>query len=92
MKNWEKTLVKPSTPIRKVIETIERGEHQIALVVGANSKFLGTVTDGDIRRGILRGVRLEEAVQKVMHTAAVTAVSPKRTRAVLQAGSLGSAA
>ena len=30
--------------------------------------MLGTVTDGDIRRGILRGVLLDEPIHKIMHT------------------------
>ena len=31
---------------------------QIALVVDENNRLLGTVTDGDIRRGILKNISL----------------------------------
>ncbi|TAN64333.1 MAG: alcohol dehydrogenase, partial [Magnetospirillum sp.] len=40
---------------------------QIALVVDGNRRLLGTVTDGDIRRGILRGERLEAPAATVMN-------------------------
>ena len=50
MKNWKETLVKPATPVRKVIETIDKSSMQIALVVDANNRLLGTVTDGDVIR------------------------------------------
>ncbi len=40
---------------------------QIALVVDGDNHLLGTVTDGDVRRGILRGVALNETVDKIMN-------------------------
>ena len=66
MKNWKSTLVARGTAIRKVIEIIDRGSMQIALVVGPNNHLLGTVTDGDVRRGILKGISLDEAVEHIM--------------------------
>ncbi|MEK6477781.1 nucleotidyltransferase family protein [Catalinimonas sp. 4WD22] len=37
-------------------------------VVNEEDKLLGSITDGDIRRGLLKGIKLEEAVTKVMHS------------------------
>ncbi|MEG1563694.1 MAG: nucleotidyltransferase family protein [Bacteroides sp.] len=37
------------------------------LVVDAERRLLGTLTDGDIRRALIRGVKLEEAVTKAVH-------------------------
>ena len=47
---------------------------QIAMVVASDGRLLGTVTDGDIRRGILRGVELDQAIGQVMNTHPVTAL------------------
>ncbi|MEY4741892.1 MAG: hypothetical protein RL672_642, partial [Actinomycetota bacterium] len=47
--------VGPDATLIQTIEAINRGAKQIALVV-ADGKLLGTVTDGDIRRGLLRGL------------------------------------
>jgi len=73
MKDWEKTILDSKTSIHKVIETIENTSMQIALIVDENKRLVGTVTDGDIRRGILKGISLDDPVQKVMKTEPVVA-------------------
>lgn len=67
MKNWKKSLVSPDAKIRKVIEAIDISESQIALVIDANGCLLGTVTDGDVRRGILKGISMEDYAERVMN-------------------------
>lgn len=73
MKSVEKLFVDPEMSILQVLEIIDRGSVQIALVVDRNRRLLGTVTDGDIRRGILRGVQLSCKVTEVMNSNPVTA-------------------
>jgi len=68
MKDWKKTLVKPSDPIIEVIKIIDSGALQIALVVDEDRRLLGTVTDGDVRQAILRQLSLQEPVEKIMCT------------------------
>ena len=68
MRNWKDTLVPPLTPIRKVLERIDASAIQIVLVVDAQGCLLGTVTDGDVRRGILKGISLDETVERVMRS------------------------
>ncbi|MBI3251926.1 MAG: nucleotidyltransferase family protein [Candidatus Omnitrophica bacterium] len=72
-KEWKKILVSPSVRIRQVIRVIDEGTFQIALVVDKNLRLLGTVTDGDARRGILRGISLEDKVERIMNLDPVTA-------------------
>ena len=45
--------------VREAIKVIDEAVLQVALVVDTESRLIGTVTDGDIRRGILRGVNLD---------------------------------
>src|SRR3546814_168739 len=61
------SLTAPDTSIRSVIEQFTNRPLQIALVVDGNRRLLGTVTDGDIRRGILRGVRTDAPVREIMN-------------------------
>lgn len=68
MKNWRETLLPPSADLRQAIETIDASAMQIALVVDDGMHLLGTVTDGDIRRGILRGVTLDQSIGQIMNT------------------------
>lgn len=67
MKDWRKVLVSPDTPIRETIRIMDLGALKIALVVDENQHLLGTVSDGDIRRGILKGCALDEQVHEVMN-------------------------
>ena len=67
MKDWKKTLISPHTSILKTVESIDKSSMQIGLVVDTENRLLGTVTDGDIRRGILRNVPLDDDVSKIMH-------------------------
>ncbi|WP_040294820.1 nucleotidyltransferase family protein [Beggiatoa alba] len=69
MKDWQKTLVSPTASIRETIQALDNSALQIALIVDAQRKLLGTVTDGDVRRAILKGLSLESAVQSIMNTA-----------------------
>ncbi len=67
MSDYRSVLVSASSSILEAVKTIDAGSLQIALVVDGNGVLLGTVTDGDVRRGLLRGVRLEEPVAEVMN-------------------------
>jgi dTDP-glucose pyrophosphorylase/predicted transcriptional regulator len=67
MKKWTEILISPNTSILHAIEVIDAGALKIALVVDEQNRLLGTITDGDIRRGILKGISLEEPVTLIMN-------------------------
>jgi dTDP-glucose pyrophosphorylase len=73
MLKWKQSLVRGSTTIRETIRTIDASSMQIALVVDGASRLIGTVTDGDVRRAILRGASLEEPVESIMNSRPTTA-------------------
>lgn len=68
MKGCENILVSPKTPILDVLGIIDKSSMQIAMVVDEYKNLLGTVTDGDIRRGILKGITLDRPIEDVMFT------------------------
>lgn len=67
-------MVKPTQTIRETIELIDRISSQIALVVDDKLHLLGTVTDGDVRRAMIKGVALDEPVSEAMFTSPTTAL------------------
>lgn len=73
MKNWRELVVRPEAAIRETIGRIDAAGLQIALVADANDRLIGTVTDGDVRRGILRGVSLDDPVSTIMNRKPVKA-------------------
>jgi len=73
MKDWKKTSVAPDTSIKETMAVIDKSSLQIALVVDGQDKLLGTVTDGDIRRGILKGVSIDAPVKRIYYVSPLTA-------------------
>ena len=63
----EELLTAPDAPIHEVMARINANASGIALVVDDQRDLLGTVTDGDIRRGLLEGVAMQDPVRRVMH-------------------------
>ena len=83
MKEWKEILLAPETPILESLRHIDSASLQIVFVVDAEGRLLGTVTDGDIRRGILRGIALTEPIQKVMNPSPVMATPDGDRQALL---------
>jgi dTDP-glucose pyrophosphorylase len=67
MKSWQQALVGPRTTLREALQVIDQTGGQIALVVDDKQCLLGTLSDGDIRRGLLKGSTLDDAVTGAMH-------------------------
>ena len=58
--------VREQDPVRVVVGAIDRGRLGIALVVDRDARLVGTVTDGDVRRLLLRGGQLDHPASSVM--------------------------
>ncbi|HBB91100.1 MAG TPA: alcohol dehydrogenase, partial [Bacteroidales bacterium] len=55
----------PTSSIREALRVIDKGAMKIALVVDPSDRLIGTLSDGDIRRGILAGLGLEDAIETI---------------------------
>lgn len=62
-----KILIKPEITIKQALKQIDETAEKILFVVNDDEKLLGTVTDGDIRRWILKDKSLGEEINKVMN-------------------------
>ncbi len=65
---WHNILTSETQSIKEVLKLIDLEALRIALVVDDKSRLLGIVTDGDVRRGLIRGVGLTDPVSLVMNT------------------------
>mgnify|MGYP001372766074 CR=1 FL=1 len=63
-KNWRKAILNKSAKIKIAIKCLNKTGLQIILVE-SNNKFLGTITDGDIRRGLVNGLSLDDTIEKI---------------------------
>ena len=69
--NWKSSILTANHLIKDVIKNLNQTNLQIALVAKKN-KLIGTVTDGDIRRGLLKGYSLKEKVSRIMKKKSIT--------------------
>lgn len=81
-KNWRTTVLPLNSNIKQAIAKLNDTGLQIVLVLDENDILLGTVTDGDIRRGLLRGLALGEPVERVMRSNSLV-VPPEMSRDVV---------
>ncbi|MFH4616191.1 nucleotidyltransferase family protein [Vibrio diabolicus] len=70
---WKNVLIKPTSSLLDALEIINNEALRVVLVVDDNDHLLGVVTDGDIRRGLLKNLPLTADVAQVMNTNPLTA-------------------
>jgi dTDP-glucose pyrophosphorylase len=64
--NWRKALLPLNANLQQAIRTLEEAVLQIVLVVTSDGVLVGTLTDGDIRRGLLRGLDLDSPIDTIV--------------------------
>lgn len=66
MKHWKSVAVRADTPLEAAIATLDQGGLRIVLVTDDEERLLGTVTDGDVRRALLRHQSMSTPVSEIM--------------------------
>lgn len=78
MEKWNEILVQANMSLIDVMKIIDDSTLQFAVVVDKEQCLLGTVTDGDIRRGILRGEGLDGPIISIMNSEPISAKSGQK--------------
>lgn len=64
MRNFKEHLILKGSSIKTALERLNSlASDAILFVVDAENKLIGSVTDGDIRRGLLKGITIDEIVE-----------------------------
>ena len=64
---WRRAILAPDATIRQAIRNLNDLAIQIVLVVNVNGELEGTVSDGDIRRGLLKGMELSAPIRAIFN-------------------------
>ncbi len=80
----DKYCVSPGVSVREVMAVIDGNRDGIALVVDEGGKLVGTITDGDIRRFILKGGSPDGPCSEVTWTKPITAPAGASSDKLLQ--------
>jgi dTDP-glucose pyrophosphorylase len=68
---WRKALLPVDSTIQQAIRRLDETALQINMVVSPDGILVGTITDGDIRRGLLRGLTMNSPIDSVIHREAL---------------------
>jgi len=66
-RTWQNNILPINSTIRDAITLLSRIDYKIILVVNEDSSLKGTISDGDIRRGLLRGLDLNSSTNSVIN-------------------------
>jgi dTDP-glucose pyrophosphorylase len=66
-KNWRQSLLPLGATLEQAVQNLNETEFQIVLVVEKKDILVGTLTDGDLRRGLLRGLVMESDVNEIVY-------------------------
>ena len=64
---WRKALLPPETTLEQAIRNLNETALQIILVVSPDGELLGTLTDGDIRRGLMNNSDTNDSIETIIH-------------------------
>jgi len=65
-KMWQRAILPPTTTLQEVVQNLNDVSIKIVLIVNDKGELEGTVSDGDIRRGLLQGLGLTTAITDVV--------------------------
>ena len=69
MKNIKEIILHEDVSIIEAMKVIDENARQFVAIVNNDNHLVGTVTDGDIRRGILKGIHLSQSIKYIMNIA-----------------------
>ncbi len=76
---WHQALVPANASVQQAIRNLDQVAIKIVLVVNEAGELEGTVSDGDIRRGLLKGLDLNSPITSIIHRNALV-VPPEMGR------------
>ncbi len=83
---WTKAIIAPNITVKEALQVINDNAYRAAFVLD-NGKLIGMVTDGDIRRGLLKNIGLDDEVSKIMNRSPIFCyqedVSPQNIKEIL---------
>lgn len=63
---WRQALLPSDATVHDAIRNLDASALRIAMVISPDGVLIGTITDGDIRRGLLRGLNLNSSIDTLV--------------------------
>lgn len=65
--------ISQNASIKEALGIIDKGAMKVAVVLSASNELIGVLSDGDIRRALLKGMSLDDSVSSIINKSPVTA-------------------
>jgi len=65
--NWVKTIIPLNSTINEAINVLNDTALRIVLITDEKNVLIGSITDGDIRRGLLRGLTIDSSIKEIIN-------------------------
>ena len=72
IKNFNDYIINLDSNIKKAIIKLGKLDNQFCIVCDNKKRFVGTLTDGDIRRGLLKNYNLEDKINRFCNKKSLT--------------------
>lgn len=63
--HWRSALISPDATLAETIANLNEVGIKLVLCVDAQGRLVGSVSDGDLRRGMLRGLSMQDNIQEI---------------------------
>jgi dTDP-glucose pyrophosphorylase len=83
-RDWRRSLLSADATLQQAIRSLDESAMQIVLVASPDGALIGTITDGDIRRGLLSGLDLSSPCNAIIRRSPLVVPPEMARNAVLQ--------
>ena len=78
--NYKKLIIKKNFTLHKAMEKLQSTAYKQLIVISKNKKLLGSLTDGDIRRALLKGSSISDKIEGIFNNNPIYFVKEKFSR------------
>jgi dTDP-glucose pyrophosphorylase len=78
----KKNIIYNNLSLFDALQRLQKVNNKTLIIVTKNLKFLGTLTDGDIRRALLRKIKITDPVQSIINHKSITTYDKKYSESV----------
>ena len=64
-KGIKEIIIKQNSSIKEALKIISHNEERVCFVVDKNNKLIASLSDGDIRQGLLKDINTKDKISKV---------------------------
>jgi len=65
--SWRQAVISPGSLLKDAIRNLNESALQVVLIASEDGALVGTLTDGDIRRGLLRGLSIDGSIDQLIN-------------------------